>query len=217
MHPPSHRTHPSHCLTLSLSPHPLLRVAVLSALMLSISGALITGAARAQERSPAGEGRGKPSVMRMLREVLFPPQLVLRSREELELSDAQLARLKALLKEARSAEIDHRFALDDAALALRELLSTQPINEQAALTKADEVMGHERALKQTRLRLMIQVKNLLTEPQRSILERRREERRAQRRERRRGRAGERRERRRSRRHRRRWRGGEGASVQETTE
>ena len=202
---------------MSVSPHSLLRAAFLLALTLSLSGALITGVAQAQERPLGSEGRGRAPVMRMLREVLFPPQLVLRSREELQLSDAQLTRLKALLKEARSTEIDHRFALDGAALALRELLSTQPINEQAALAKADEVMGYERALKQTHLRLMIQVKNLLTEPQRSILERRQEERRTQRRERRRGRSGEHRERRRSRRHRRRWRGEERELGQENTE
>ena len=158
-----------------------------------------------------GDALGERRVMRQLRDVLFPPRMVLRFREALELDRAQLDQLRGLIKASQSERVDLRFELDEAAIALKGLLKANPIDEQAALAAAARVMGHERALKENQLRLMIRVKNLLRAPQRALLEEKQAARRARRaqRKQRRARQRERRHDRRERRRARRSQGGEG--------
>jgi hypothetical protein len=98
-------------------------------------------------------------------ENLFPPELVIKSAEQIGLDAAQTAALRTAMQEARPklAEAQQKLAADNAALA--ELLRAVPTDSAKCLAQLDKVLEDEKAVKQITLSLMLEVRGKLTSEQ----------------------------------------------------
>ena len=108
----------------------------------------------------------KPPFVRLLKSKLIPPHLVMRHMTELELSDAQKAEFKSLMKKYKSEDIDQAFNMQDITKELKQLLNDENWNNDTILKKAQSIMNSEQQLKLKRLSLALKVRALLTAEQR---------------------------------------------------
>lgn len=114
---------------------------------------------------------------------LFPPRLVLRHQDAIELTDTQRERISADIRKTQKDLVDVQWDVDEASAALARLLDADTIDVDAAMAQAAKVMALEQRVKEQHLRLLIEIRNVLTPAQRERLEGLREERRDARRER----------------------------------
>jgi Spy/CpxP family protein refolding chaperone len=126
-----------------------------------ISILLISLAARAQSR-PDGATDD-------IAQNLFAPDLVFKYRQDIELDEAQSKALKDLVQKAQSRFLDLQWDMQAEAGKLAQLLHMPKIDEAAALTQVDKVLGLEREVKKAQLSLLIRIKNLLTPAQQQKL------------------------------------------------
>jgi len=100
---------------------------------------------------------------------LFAPDLVFKYRQDIELDEAQSKALKDLVQKAQSRFLDLQWDMQAEAGKLAQLLHMPKIDEAAALTQVDKVLGLEREVKKAQLSLLIRIKNLLTPAQQQKL------------------------------------------------
>ena len=103
-----------------------------------------------------------------LHALLFPPELLFQHRAELGLSDQQIEQIRVRLEQVGPKAQEQQTRLNKATRQLAELLSAETIHEESALKQVDDVLTIENELKQLHLRLMIQIRNVLTAKQRQI-------------------------------------------------
>ncbi len=103
-----------------------------------------------------------------LASLVFPPELLMRHRAELGLTDEQVASIRGRHEQLGSKTQTHQRRLQAAVGRLAKLLSAEQVDEQAALEQLGQVLGAEQELKRAQLRLMIQIRNQLTAEQRQI-------------------------------------------------
>ena len=99
---------------------------------------------------------------------LFPPELLMQHREEIGLTKKQVEQIRVHLDQAAANATDYQKNVGEATKKLAELLSVQEIDEAAAMKQLDEVLAAEENLKRLHLRLMIRIKNELTDQQRQL-------------------------------------------------
>ncbi len=100
---------------------------------------------------------------------LFPPDLIMRYRQEIGLDDAQSKALKQLVQTAQGRFLDLQWDMQSEAGKLAQLLRTSRVDENAAIAQADRVLGMEREVKKAQLTLLVRIKNLLTPAQQDQL------------------------------------------------
>jgi Spy/CpxP family protein refolding chaperone len=100
---------------------------------------------------------------------LFAPDLVFKYRQDIGLDEAQSKALKNLVQQAQSRFLDLQWDMQAEAGKLDQLLRPPKIDEAAALTQVDKVLGMEREVKKAQLSLLVRIKNLLTPPQQQKL------------------------------------------------
>lgn len=101
---------------------------------------------------------------------LFPPELIMANQAELGLDDRQR---EAILKELERAQGQFprlQWQLQAASQQLAKLLDAAQVDEAKALGQAGEVMKLETEIKKTHLALLIRIRNVLTEAQRTKLQ-----------------------------------------------
>ena len=108
-----------------------------------------------------GGPRGGPSFMGEL----YPPELIMRSQSELELTDAQKNAIIAATRETRNALDPLQWELEEKQGTLTALLAEPTVDETALLAQADEVMNLEKEMKKQHLLLLVKIKNQLTPEQ----------------------------------------------------
>ena len=142
-------------LTLTLIPNPLSarswlpRVLVLSALVVL----------------PAfGKNGNDPIAM------MFPPELVMQNRSELNLTDKQRTAFLSLVKEFQSEVVEIEWDLQDARGDLAKALATRPISPQEATRAIDDMLTRESNIKKRHVLLLVAIKNLLNDQQVPLLE-----------------------------------------------
>ena len=102
---------------------------------------------------------------------LFAPDLVLKYREVIGLDEAQSRTLKGLVQKAQGRFIDLQWDMQAEAGKLVQLVRLPRVDEAAALTQVDKVLGMEREVKKAQISLLIEIKNLLTpEQQQKLIE-----------------------------------------------
>jgi len=121
---------------------------------------------------------------------LYPPRMVMQSRDAIGLTEPQRSAIAAAIAESRDALVPLETKRDAAVQAVATLVSAPHVDEDAALARAAELMSIEMDIKRAHLRLLIQVKNTLTEEQQAKLEGLRANARDERRQRRRRRWNE---------------------------
>ena len=100
---------------------------------------------------------------------LFPPELIVRNRDEIDLSDEQLKKIGEITSEFGTQVDGFRNDIDDNNRKLIMLLQATPIDETAALKQLESFLLAEQKLKQLHFTAMIRVRNVLTATQQAVL------------------------------------------------
>ena len=127
-------------------------------LLLAVLLALGVPAARA-------EGPGDDPIAR----AVFPPDLVMKHSQEINLDERQRAALKEQVQKAQAQATDAQFDLQGESQKMVRLLQARPVDETAVLAQVDKVLALERQVKRTQILLLVRIKNLLTEAQQAKL------------------------------------------------
>ena len=96
---------------------------------------------------------------------LFPPELVMRHRAEIELTDTQRSELIGVIQEFQSAIVGIEWELQDAKLELEQKLAVHPTSIKAVEQALDNVFIYEAQIKKRHILMLVRVKNVLTPTQ----------------------------------------------------
>jgi Spy/CpxP family protein refolding chaperone len=102
-------------------------------------------------------------------EQLFPPELVMQYRQQINLTADQSKSLRDEIQKAQAKFLDMQLDMQSEKEKLVLLLKARPIDESAALAQLDKVLNGEREIKKTQISLLIRVKNRLTAEQQNKL------------------------------------------------
>jgi hypothetical protein len=106
-----------------------------------------------------------------IEERLYPAELVMDHQEAIGLSEAQRNAIRSELENTQRELVDAEFDLRAQREALARTLSAPRVDETAAMEAAVRVADGERAIKLSYLRLLVRIKNQLTEQQQRSLDR----------------------------------------------
>lgn len=101
---------------------------------------------------------------------LFPPNIILEHKAELDLSKAQFTKIRAAVVEVQSGVAEHEWDMQEAYQALMLELDRTPISEERVLEYADKALLAENQVKKKQMAMLVKLKNLLTAEQISYLE-----------------------------------------------
>jgi len=116
-----------------------------------------------------GTAAAQADVVREFRSDLFPPDLILREAESLDLTDKQRDAVTALVKETKQAFVDGRPKLRDTTEALGKSLKASSVAEQTALDQFTAILEAEKEIKRAQFTMLVRAKNLLTPSQQEKL------------------------------------------------
>lgn len=100
---------------------------------------------------------------------LFPPELIMKHQRELAIDDKQRDTIVAEVQKTQAQIVPLQWQMQGASEAMAKLLDAPRIDEAKVLAQADKVMAIERDFKRAHLTLLIRIRNLLSEAQRSKL------------------------------------------------
>jgi len=121
---------------------------------------------RAAGDQRAGGRQGMDAIERNF----ISPEIVMRLREEISLTDEQKKILIAELQSAQSDLVPLRFEAQEAEAALAKMVRESRLDEEKILLQARRVMDLEAEVRTRHLALLIRIKNLLTEKQKRMLQ-----------------------------------------------
>lgn len=96
---------------------------------------------------------------------LFPPIVIMHNQDKLDLTEKQVEDIKTELKAFQSSVVDVQWNVQAASQKLNEQLEVEKINERQAMTIMKDLLKHENDLKSSHLRMLIRIRNMLTEQQ----------------------------------------------------
>ena len=102
-------------------------------------------------------------------QALFPPELVMKYRQEINLDEGQSKAIKEAIQKAQPRFLDMQWDMQAEAEKLIKLLKARPVDESAVLAQVDQVLNREREIKKAQISLLIHIKNLLSESQQNKL------------------------------------------------
>ena len=100
---------------------------------------------------------------------LFPPELVMKYRQELNLDEGQSKAIKEAIQKAQTKFLDMQWDMQSESEKLVQLLKARPVDENAVLAQVDQVLNREREIKRAQISLLVRIKNLLTDGQQNKL------------------------------------------------
>jgi Spy/CpxP family protein refolding chaperone len=100
---------------------------------------------------------------------LFPPELVMKYRQEINLDEGQSRAIKEAIQKAQAKFLDMQWDMQSETGKLAQLLKARPVDENAVLAQVDQVLNREREIKKTQITLLVRIKNQLTEAQQNKL------------------------------------------------
>lgn len=133
-----------------------------------MGGALLLGLGLAQ---PASAQTTAPTVDDPIARTLFEPELIMRHRRAITLSDEQRDAITRLLGELQREVVRLQWELQDQSTALSAELQRTRVDLDRARDRMDQVMQTERQIKQAHLTLLVRIKNLLRPDQQAALNR----------------------------------------------
>ncbi len=102
-------------------------------------------------------------------QALFPPELVMKYRQEINLDEGQSKAMKEAIQKAQTRFLDMQWDMQSEAEKLIKLLKARPVDESAVMAQMDQVLNREREIKKAQISLLVHIKNLLSEPQQNKL------------------------------------------------
>jgi hypothetical protein len=100
---------------------------------------------------------------------LFPPELIMRNQLEIGLDAEQREAIKNAAMEAESTFLGLKWEIHAEAEKLAGLLEPPRVDPQLVLQQAERVMNIEKTIKKTHIRMLLMIKNTLTEQQQQRL------------------------------------------------
>ncbi len=100
---------------------------------------------------------------------LFSADMVLKYRSEIGLSDQKVSKIKKIYSDHITEFNSIKWDLDAELVALNKHLALSDVNERSSLDQMEKVMNLEERLKRIRLRMLIKIKNELSEAQQKQL------------------------------------------------
>ncbi len=104
-----------------------------------------------------------------MREFMFPPELVMRYQNDIQLKKEQKEQIIATVEESQKKFNRLQWDLQAEVSAMQKLLAESTVNEANVMAQLDKVLDQERQIKKAQMALMIRTKNALTEEQRAKL------------------------------------------------
>lgn len=92
---------------------------------------------------------------------LFPPELVMRHKDKLNLSEKQLSTIKNELKTFQSQLADVQWDMLEVSTGLDSAIDTLPVNRKAVMEQVERVLLAENRVKLLHLEMLIAIKNAL--------------------------------------------------------
>jgi Spy/CpxP family protein refolding chaperone len=126
---------------------------------------IVVGVARAEAPPHPSRPGDDPIAAR-----LIPPELIMSHQSELSLDDKQRGAILKEIERAQSQVLQIQWQMQSAAEQLAKLLDESHVDETKTLAQADKVMELERQIKRNHLGMLVRIRNLLTDVQRSKLQ-----------------------------------------------
>jgi len=114
-------------------------------------------------------GQGSQPADDPIAQNLFPPELVMKYRQEINLDDAQSKAIKEAIQKAQAKFLDMQWDMQSESQKLVQLLKARPVDENAVQAQVDHVLDREREIKKAQISLLVRIKNQLTEEQQNKL------------------------------------------------
>ena len=114
-------------------------------------------------------GQAPPPADDPIAQNLFPPELVMKYRQEINLDEGQSKALKEAIQKAQTKFLDMQWDMQSESEKLVQLLKARPVDENAVLAQVDQVLNREREIKKAQISLLVRIKNLLTDGQQNKL------------------------------------------------
>jgi len=99
---------------------------------------------------------------------LFPPELLIRHREKIGLSEEQVKKIHSLMQQAGPKVQKRQHQLNGAMKKMAKLLNAEKVDEEAVIARLDQMLAVEKELKHIHFRVMIQFRNMLSSDQRKV-------------------------------------------------
>jgi Spy/CpxP family protein refolding chaperone len=135
-------------------------VILVLAVFVAMFGGVFGVAASAQDGKPADDP---------IAQNLFPPELVMKYRQEINLDERQSKAIKEAIQKAQSKFLDLQWDTQSETEKLVQLLKARPVDESAVLAQVDQVLNREREIKRAQISLLVRIKNQLNEAQQNKL------------------------------------------------
>lgn len=100
---------------------------------------------------------------------LFEPELIMKHRRAISLTDEQRDAISRLIRELQGQVVSLQWELQEQAEALGTELAKPRVDLDRAKDRLDRVMQTERKIKEAHLTLLVRIKNLLTPQQQAAL------------------------------------------------
>lgn len=117
----------------------------------------------------ASWGQGSQPADDPIAQNLFPPELVMKYRQEINLDEGQSKAIKEAIQKAQTKFLDMQWDMQPETEKLVQLLKARPVDENAVMAQMDQVLNREREIKKTQISLLVRIKNLLTDGQQNKL------------------------------------------------
>ena len=137
-------------------PLPRRRVLMLAAVLLAAAS------------TPAA-AQSAPSIDDPISRTLFEPELIMKHRRAILLTDEQRDAISRLIKELQGQVVSLQWELQDQVASLATELGRPRVDLDRARDRLERVMQTERKIKEGHLTLLIRIKNLLTPQQQAEL------------------------------------------------
>jgi len=115
--------------------------------------------------SAQGIELGKKDNREVLRMGLYPPDLLMRHQQRLGITDDQRSAIAALVGQFQQEVTELQWSIPAERQQLQDLLNRPQIDTEAALKEAQGLLAREADFKLAHFRLLIAIKNELTEQQ----------------------------------------------------
>jgi hypothetical protein len=137
-------------------------------LLLSFSfAALAVSQAQAQTEG-LGDARGKKEALLM---GLYPPDIVMKHQQRLGITEEQRRSISKAVQKFQSEVADLQWTLQNDQQLLQQSLSAYPIEAPATLKQVEKVLELESRFKLSHFKLLVAIKNELTQDQVNMLNR----------------------------------------------
>lgn len=120
-------------------------------------------------------GQAAPSMDDPIAKALFEPELIMKHRRAIALTDEQRDAISRLIRDLQGQVVSLQWELQEQVEALSTELARPRVDLDRARDRLERVMVTERRIKEGHLTLLIRIKNLLTPQQQAALTRLRAE------------------------------------------